>query len=270
MIGGAHALRFVSMAACAFLVGCSANSLTTSTTPHLALRLAYADDSSALVRLLSQRYAAQYSTIQFTLESSTHAALMARLRANQIDYFITPHLELQPDLWAAPLAQDALVLVVHPNNPLDSLTLDEARRLVQGYIPQWASLGGASEAVRLLSLEDSSAAHLAIEARLLGQRRISPSAQLVPSLDTLRQIIRQDEAAAAYLLYSQLSPGLKPLALDGVLPNQGSIRNGSYPLALTVYIVGRTEPDGELRQFLGWVQSATGQSALSACCAPLP
>jgi len=270
MIVGAPTLRLVSIAACALLLGCSPATNGGVAAPRLTLGLAYADDAAALVRLLSQRYSAQQINLDFDLKNDTHAALMARLRTGQTPYFITPHLEPQVGLWAAPLAQDALVMVVHPNNPLNGLSLDDARRLYQGYIDQWQELGGRPARVRLLSREEGSATRQAFEARLLGARRISANAQLVPSPEGLSQVIQEEEAAIGYLLYSQLTPGLKPLALDGVLPTQASISSGTYPLALTVYIVGRSEPEGELRQFLGWVQSAIGQAVLSECCAPLP
>ncbi|MCS6837000.1 MAG: substrate-binding domain-containing protein [Anaerolineae bacterium] len=270
MIVGAPALRLLSVAACMLLLGCSPASTSRVTAPRLALSLAYADDAAALVRLLSQRYSAQQVGLDFDLSSDSHAALMTHLRTGQLSYFITPHLEPQVGLWAAPLAQDGLVLVVHPQNPLNDLSLDDARRLYQGYIRRWQELGGRPVDVRLLSREEGSAARLTFEARLLGTRRLSANAQLVSSLDNLRRVIQDDEGAIGYLLYSQLSAGLKPLALDGVLPSQASISSGAYPLTLTVYIVGRGEPEGELRQFLGWVQSAAGQAVLSDCCAPLP
>lgn len=270
MIVGRPALHLLSIAACALLIGCSPANTSSIAAPRLALSLAYANDAEILVRLLSQRYSAQQVNLDFDLKNDHHAVLMARLRTGTIPYFITPHLEPQAGLWAAPLAQDALVLVVHPNNPLNSLSLDDARRLYQGYIHQWQELGGKPQAVRLFSREEGSATRLAFEARLLGTRRVSANAQLVPSLEGMRQVIQTDEGTVGYLLYSQLSAGLKPLALDGVLPSQSSISSGTYPLALTVYIVGLGEPQGELRQFLGWIQSAEGQAVLSACCAPLP
>jgi phosphate transport system substrate-binding protein len=49
-----------------------------------------------------------------------------------------------------PVAWDALVVVVHKSNPVDSISLKQLRSLYQGKITNWSQLGGNNQPVELL------------------------------------------------------------------------------------------------------------------------
>lgn len=274
MIRGRAALRWMIISACMALFGCS--NLPTpfaarATNTHAPLTLSlYSADVTPLVTRLSQNYSLLKPHLLFELSENNHQRLSQALREGDIPYFITPHLESNARWWAAPLAQDALVLVTHPNNPIHTLSLEEARSLFQGRIQRWDELGGEALEVNLYSREAGSGTRAEFEARLLGNRRISPNARQRSSDEALLETVSRDPAALAYLPYSRVDERVKVLALEGISPSQTSIAQGIYPLRLTIYIVGLQEPQGELRQFLGWIQSQEGQGVVAECCVPLP
>ncbi|MEW7984612.1 MAG: substrate-binding domain-containing protein [Candidatus Thiodiazotropha sp.] len=49
-----------------------------------------------------------------------------------------------------PVAWDALVVVVHNSNPIDSISLVQLRELYQGKITNWSQLGGTDQPLELL------------------------------------------------------------------------------------------------------------------------
>ncbi|MCU7858964.1 MAG: substrate-binding domain-containing protein, partial [Candidatus Thiodiazotropha sp. (ex Lucinoma kastoroae)] len=52
-----------------------------------------------------------------------------------------------------PVAWDALVVVVHNSNPLDSISLPQLRDLYLGNITNWSQLGGKDQPLELLIRE---------------------------------------------------------------------------------------------------------------------
>jgi phosphate transport system substrate-binding protein len=60
------------------------------------------------------------------------------------------------------------------------------------------------------------------------------------------------------------------LSIEGVMPSQETVANNSYPLRSTLYIIGRAEPEGAYRTFVGWIQGIEGQMVIQSQYAPLP
>lgn len=55
---------------------------------------------------------------------------------------------------------------------------------------------------------------------------------------------------------------LKPLALDGVMPNEASLADGSYPLTKTFYLVTRSEAREAVTRFVAFTRSERGRQIL--------
>jgi ABC-type phosphate transport system substrate-binding protein len=274
MMRGRGALKLMVLTACIGLLGCSntPSAYLRATNAPRTLNL-YSANTTPLVARISQHYSALNPQLLFEINEGNHQQLTQNLLKGEIPYFITVHLETTQGWWAAPLAQDALVLISHPLNPVDNLSLEQARALFQGQIQRWDELGGEPLPVLLYSREAGAGVRTEFEARLLGNRRISPNARQRSSDEALLETVSRQRGALAYVPYSLLgllNERVKPIALDGVLPTQDSIAQGLYPLRLTVYIVGWQEPQGDLRQFVGWIQSKEGQSIVAECCIPLP
>ena len=50
------------------------------------------------------------------------------------------------------------------------------------------------------------------------------------------------------------------IAYDGVMPSSETVKDGSYPLARTLYMYTEGEPDDEERAFLEFVTGERGQA----------
>lgn len=48
-----------------------------------------------------------------------------------------------------PVAWDALVVIVHPDNPVSDITIDQVRRVYEGEIKNWKELGGRDQPLEL-------------------------------------------------------------------------------------------------------------------------
>lgn len=102
------------------------------------------------------------------------------------------------DLVEILLAYDAVVAVVHFRNPLEKITTQEIKGILEGTIHRWEELshrGGLKGAIHLV-LQDSSDISAYLERRILGGKKIERISQKRPSssLLTLQAVVEDPQA----------------------------------------------------------------------------
>jgi phosphate transport system substrate-binding protein len=264
----------LAMLALAFTVGCSSN-LTPATPPPnevVALRIYSTEDAFPLLQSLSLSFASQYPNIP--LENHVHSQniLLEKLADGEVDYFLSHHFPAERDgqYWAAPVAQDAIAIIVNPANPLATMHLEDLRRIYRGYLTNWQELGGDDLPIIIYSRDEGAGIRLEFERLVMGQERTSPNALVLPSTQAVLEQVAVDLGAIAYLPLSLLREGAQLIAIEDVLPSLESLESNRYPLRMSLYVIGLLEPRNDYLAFIAWTQSREGQAALSERYAPLP
>lgn len=262
------------------LVSCSSRALpaATPTLQATALRLYATTSTLPLVNDLTSAYSRLNPSITFEIASSNYDAMMERLLNGETPFFLTNHLppeELTPVV-AFPVGQDALTVLVHPDNQITGLTTEQVRDIYQGWSGNWSEFGGADRPIMVFSREDGSGTRSEFESLVMGDRRTARTAQLVPSSAAVVTAVAREPDSIGYVSMSYVDNRVRALPIDGVLPSVENVINNSYPLRSFLYIAGLREPDGSqpddihYRAFIGWVQSAEGQAVVARRYAPLP
>ncbi len=246
------------------LVGCSTLLPPASPTLDETLLTLYSSDAAhTIVINLAQHYKTVQSGLLLETPATSHARLYSQLLEGSISHFVTLDLpNSQPTLWAAPLAQTGMALVVHRENPIESLTLDELRRIYLGNVTTWLEVDGLPIPIVLYSREEGADSRAEFDRLVMGNRRTSPNALVVSSSDAALASVRTDISAIAYLPFADITPDIKILKINNIPLSTASLQNNVYPLRSTVYIVGLDEPTGDLREFVAWIQSDEGQGNL--------
>lgn len=254
------------------LVSCSSPTLPATTPPSeaIVLRLSSTSTTTLLLEDLTAAYQEVVPTIRFESVSGNHLRLIDRLETGETPYILTSHLPVDSGLWAAPIAQDGIVILLHPTNTITDLSLEQIRLIYQGQINNWRDLGGEDATITVLSREEGSAIRAEFERLVMGQRRTTSNAQIVPSQTAMQ--IRLDEAASAigYIALSSLPTNRESIAINGIIPTPTTVADYTYPLRSTLYIVGKAEPETDYRIFVGWIQSIRGQQIVRKHYTPLP
>ncbi|MEW6568105.1 MAG: substrate-binding domain-containing protein [Chloroflexota bacterium] len=161
-----------------------------------------------------------------------------------------------PDGWfATPLATEAIVVVVHPSNPVRDLSLDDLADLFTGRIADWSALGGETVPVQLLVPTPEDGLRQRFEAVVLDEASVWPGARIAPSPEAIVSLAQADRGAIGYLPLSQVVSGLRVLRLDGVDPEAASLAGGRYPLTFTIVATAPEEPTSAVRDWLVWLQA---------------
>jgi phosphate transport system substrate-binding protein len=251
------------------LVSCSGNgvpaALPTETTPT-TLRLLSTTPTLPLVQNVTSAYSRINPAIRFDIRSGNYATMLDEVTQGEAPYFVTNHFPLDSqteNLWAAPLGQDGIAVIVHPDNPVERLTTGQLRDIFQGWTTNWGAVGGADEPITVISREDGSGTRAEFESLIMGERETTSSAQVAPSSAAVVVSVARTPGSIGYVSMSYVSDSVRALTIDGVLPTHATIANSTYPLRSIVYIVGAAEPQGDLRAFIAWMQSVDGQTVIS-------
>jgi phosphate transport system substrate-binding protein len=172
------------------------------------------------------------------------------------------------------VARDAIAVVVHPSNPVDTLTLQQISDMYTGKIANWSQVGGEDRPIVLLSRESNSGTYVYFLENVirLGNREsellFTPDTLLMPSSEGISTEVRQNPNAIGYdgLGYVTADQKVVAVARDAdarsVLPSVETVNDGSYPIARPLYMYTVGEPADQVKEYLDWVLG-DGQSLVS-------
>jgi phosphate transport system substrate-binding protein len=159
------------------------------------------------------------------------------------------------------VAKDGIVVVVHPSNKVDGLSLDQVRGLFGGKIRSWKEVGGPDAPVTVVSREAGSGTRTSFE-QIVGGFKLTDNAIIQDSNGTIRETVANDVNALGYLSHGLLNEKIKALAIDGVACTSDGIMQGRYKLVRPIFFLTKTEPEGELAGFIKYVLSPDAQKIL--------
>ena len=172
------------------------------------------------------------------------------------------------------VARDAIAVVVHPSNPVASLTLEQISQIYTGRLTNWSQLGGKDRPIVLLSRESNSGTYVYFLENVVRQGDkesellFSPDTLLMPSSEGISSEVRQNPNAIGYDGLGYVTPDQKVLAVapDGsspaVLPSVATVNDGTYPVSRPLQMYTAGEPTGQVLAFLEWILS-DGQQLVS-------
>lgn len=179
-----------------------------------------------------------------------------------------PDTPIEQQLLFLPVAWDALVLVVHPSNPIQSLSAEQLRDIYLGRIRGWKSLAGVDRPINLYAVAGPlDGVEWSLRRHLFGHGGARVAAQRwYINTQQLEDAVAIDPLGIGVSLLSNTvaNPKLKLLAIEGVQPDRASLKSGSYPLATALYMaVRREQPEqqqaqGFAKQVFDWMQGDAG------------
>ncbi len=235
--------------------------------PVSLLQLGVDESAAAPAQAWRAAYNERAEQAAVNLIEGNNNALFADLGEGQLDALLAPHIpEGRGELWFNPVALDGVVILVHAENPLASLTQAQVQGLFSGELGNWSDVGGPDRAVMPLAQERGDGAGAIFARRIMGARPVSINTVIYSDPLSLLQAVAAEPGAIGYSTMSALSgapDAVKAVAVDGVAPTPQNTATQDYPLTTPLYFVSEQEPQGELRAFLAWLQSAEGQAIVS-------
>ena len=173
------------------------------------------------------------------------------------------------------VAIDALAVIVHPDNPVDALTIDQLSDIYTGRISNWKEVGGHDAPIILLSRETNSGTHVYFLEEVVrkGDKEntdiFAPHTLLMPSSVGITSELRRNPNAIGYDGLGYVTEHEKVLALAKdanspyIEPSVESGADGSYPIARGLYMYTAGEPTDSIAVYLDWIKGVEGQTIVA-------
>jgi phosphate transport system substrate-binding protein len=173
------------------------------------------------------------------------------------------------------IARDAIAVIVHPDNPVSQLTLQQLSDMYSGRISNWREVGGDDRPIVRLSRETNSGTHVYFLETVLrlgeadNDTLFSTDTLLLPSSEGIVYEVRQNPNAIGYDGLGYVPPDLKMIAIARrpgeafVLPSVATVNDQSYPIARELYMYSAGQPTGAAESYLAWILSDEAQAIVA-------
>jgi phosphate transport system substrate-binding protein len=167
-----------------------------------------------------------------------------------------------------PVAWDALVMIVHKDNPVNNISVDQLRKMYKGQITNWKQLGGKDAPIELYVRKGkiSGVGRTLRELLFYNYEEEFVAKHVVEETANLEKDMVTNPNGAGITGVSsarKLKGVAKILNLDGKEPTYENIRTGQYLLYRPLYIVTNLqEPDPEVKKFVSFVAGEEGKQIM--------
>ena len=194
--------------------------------------------------------------IKALLDKTTDIASSSRfVKQNEIKLAYKKGILLVPH-W---IAIDAVVPIVNPINPVDSLTLDQLKAIYIGKIKNWKELGWKDKRIVIISRDSNSGTYEVWHKKVLKGARVTPSALLQASNGTVVQAVSKNKYAIGYIGFGYLNKSVKGLKVNGKEASIVNVRIGLYPISRELFLFTNGWPKGDVKSFIHFLITPSGQ-----------
>jgi phosphate transport system substrate-binding protein len=169
------------------------------------------------------------------------------------------------------IAKDGITVVVHPSNPVKSLTMSQIGAIYSGQVSNWKQVGGPDRRITVIGRDSSSCTYGFFRDTLFPGRPYRSDMLTMPSTNAISLAVSRDEGAIGYIglaFYERWAGKVKEVAVARdarsapILSTPETVADGSYPLFRYLYLVTRGKPSGQAADFIKFAQSAEGQAVV--------
>lgn len=143
---------------------------------------------------------------------------------------------------AHPAAIDAVAVIVHPSNPVKTLTTEQLRDIYTGRVTNWKELGGGDGPIARIVREPASGTQDAFETLVMDREKIAKGAEQATSSTSVCIRVKDAPNAVAYVGLGFVNEAVKAVAVNGVAPTKRAVRAGRYPLVRPLFLVTNGYP----------------------------
>lgn len=213
---------------------------------------------------LAEQYMALHPTVNITVQGGGSALGIQSALSGTADIGMADLVHLPPEanvLHAIVVAKDGITVIVHPSNPVENLTLDQIRNIFNGVLRNWKEVGGENHSITVVSREAGSGTRSSFE-EIVQNIHLTEDAIIQDSNGTIRETVASDPYAIGYISHGMVNEKVKPLRVNGVPCTTEEILKGQYVLVRPIFLLTRTQPQGEMAQFIDYILSQEGQNTI--------
>lgn len=138
------------------------------------------------------------------------------------------------------LAYDGIAIIVHPENAVSNLTLEEVSAIYTGEFTNWKEVGGTDAEIVLIGREASSGTRDGFES-ITGTKDSCLYRQELSSNGDVIATVAGNPNAIGYASLATIKDNVKVLSINDVPPSEETIKNGSYAVQRPFVLVTKKD-----------------------------
>ena len=222
--------------------------------------------SSTIAPLMSdvaRRYEAEHPGIRIDVQTGGSSRGLADVRRGLADIGMVSRSprDGEDDVRWVPIALDGLAIIVHADNPLEALAEEQVAAIYRGGIENWSEVGSDDRPITVVNKAEGRStlevflAHFGLEAQ-----EIRADVVIGDNQQAIKTVVGNPDAIAYVSIGTaeyEVANGapLRLLRLGDSEPSTDAVRAGTYPVARTLHVVTKDEPEGAVAEFLDTLRS---------------
>ena len=173
--------------------------------------------------------------------------------------------EKEAGLSATVLAYDGIAVIVNTENPISDLSLETISKIYTGEITNWSEIGGNDAEIVLIGREAGSGTRDGFESITDTEDACQYRQELTSTGDVITTV-SQNPGAIGYASVASVKDTVKAVSVDGVVPTEASIKDGSYVVQRPFVLVTKadTKLNDAAQKFFNYITSADANEIISA------
>jgi phosphate transport system substrate-binding protein len=168
--------------------------------------------------------------------------------------------EEKPTVKYLAIAMDGIAVIVHKDNRIEDLTLENIAKIFTGEITDWSDLGGEKGTIHVFNREEGSGTRGAFEDIVIGDSAFTDKAGIQNSTGAVRTAVAGDISGIGYISLGGLNDEIKALKVEGVEATLSNVQSGKYKISRPFNYMTQHEPEGLTKAYIDYVLSAEGQA----------
>ncbi len=242
------------------LAGCKTEKQTVTTDGSTSME--------KVIGAMTEAYMAQNSGVTVTYNPTGSGSGIAAVTEGRCDIGLSSRAltdeEKARGLTETLLAYDGIAIVVHPENPVSDLSLEDLAKIFTGQITDWSALGGSGQIV-CVGREAGSGTRDGFEAATGTEERCVYRQELTSTGDVLTTV-GQNSQAIGYVSLASVGQSVKVVSVNGVAPSEETVLSGDYPVQRPFVLVTRTDTplSPAAQDFFAYATGDEGASVISS------
>ncbi len=173
--------------------------------------------------------------------------------------------EIENGLSSTVLAYDGISIIVNPDNTTADLSTEQLADIYTGAITDWSELGGAEGEIVVIGREANSGTRDGFETITGTTDRCTYRQELSSNGDVVATVANNPNAIG-YASMSAVKDSVKTLTIDGVAPNEETVRDGSYAVQRPFVLVTKNDAvlSAEAQSFFDYAISENAREVIAS------